>query len=561
MLTAGDRLPLIPGMLLVGALLISLLPERRSGSRRLVAAVVMGLALGTAATVVPLTTGGATLARSFGEVVPGVDLLLRADSAGLVIVITALAAGLLSLIERDPPPGAAAALLVAAAGVALAGFAGNAVLLFVGAEIANVGSLFLLSSERGRASRGVLIAYGLQLAFGLGLLVAAVELIAATGTSDPLAFPTSAVTLAVAMPWGLAGAARLLAVGFWPGGTGGHASRAWLATAAVPSGAAILVRLVQAGGGQVGSGMTVVLGLVGAGAAVWGSVAAWRWQREPRLAGRALLVAATGPVIVLAGLPGGLGGFAAGLVALELALVAAPAWSRQSASSRRGRVLCAIALAAAGGLPIGFGTTAIVLELGPIAALGPAYSPLLLTLGTAAMVAAAAGLAAALHALWVIGPTAGPAPDASSRRPVRAAAVALAFGAVAALLPGAVGVFVLGPLAGSAAPVAADAASLQIPGGSWPGGYLTLALLVVLLTGASAAALLGWWLPRPTARRGSPRPTSPWLSLLGPRRTTRPALRAVASALSATDDWLVTQPGLVFIVCAATLAIVIFGYL
>jgi hypothetical protein len=548
-------------MLLLGALLVALLPERRSGSRRLIAAVTMVLALATAATIVPLTAGGATLARSFGEAVPGVNLLLRADSAGLVIVIAALGAGLLSLIERDPPPGAAAALLVAAAGVAVAGFAGNAVLLFAGAEIANAGSLFLLSSERGRASRGVLIAYGLQLAFGLGLLLAAVQLIAATGTSDPLAFPTTAVTVAVALPWGLAGAARLLAVGFWPGGTGGHASRAWLATAAVPSGAAILVRLVEAGGGQVGSGMTVVLGLMGAGAAVWGSMAAWRWQREPRLAGRALLVAATGPVIVLAGLPGGLGGFAAGLVALELALLAAPAWSRQPAVSRRGRLLCATALAAAGGLPIGFGTTAVVLELGPIAALGPAYAPLLFALGTAALVAAAAGLAAALHALLVVGPTADPNAGAASRRPARAAAVALVVGAVAALLPGLVGVFVLGPLSGSEAPVAVDAASLQIPGGSWPGGYLTLALLVVVLTAASTAALLGWWLPRPRARRANLRPPSPWLSLLGPRRTMKPVLRAVSSALAATDNWLGTQPGLAFIVCAAALAIVVFGYL
>ena len=413
MLTAGDRLPLIPGMLLLGALVVSLLPERRRGSRRLVAAATLALALATAATLIPLTDGGAALARSFGQVVPGVNLLLRADSAGLVIVIAALSAGLLSLAERDHPPGAAAALLVAAAGVALAGFAGNAVLLFAGAEIANIGSLFLLSSERGRASRGVLTAYALQLAFALGLLVAAVELIAATGTSDPLALPASAVSLAVALPWGLAGAARLLAVGFWPGGTGGHASRAWLATAAVPSGAAILLRLVEAGGDQVGVGITVLLDLVGATAAVWGSLAAWRWQREPRLAGRALLVAATGPVIVLAGLPGGLGGFAAGLVALELALVAAPAWSRPPMEGRGGRVLAGIALAAAGGFPIGFGTTAIVLELGPIAALGPAYSPLLLVLGTAAVVAAAAGLAAARHALGIV--------DSEEPRPASAA--------------------------------------------------------------------------------------------------------------------------------------------
>ena len=561
MLTAGDRLPLVPGILLLGALLVSLLPDRRSGSRRLAAAAALGLALLTTGTIVPLTAGGATLARSFGEVVPSVGLLLRADSAGVVIVIAALSAGLLSLVERDHPPRAAAALLVAAAGVALAGFAGNVVLLFAGTEIASLGSLFLLSAERGRASRGVLTAYALQLAFGLGLLMAAVELIAATGTSDPLALPATAVSLAVALPWGLAGAARLLAVGFWPGGTGGHASRAWLATAAVPSGAVILLRLVEAGGGQVGIGMTVLLGLVGASAAAWGSMAAWRWQREPRLAGRALLVAATGPVIVLAGLPGGLGGFAAGLVALELALLAAPAWGRQTSGRRPGRVLAGIALAVAGGLPLGFGTTAIVLELGPVAALGPAYSPLLLVLGTAALVAAAAGLASARHALWIVDSEEPPSASADSpRHPVRAAAVALGLGALAALLPGVVGTIVLSPLVGGAAPVAVDAASLQVNGGSWPGGYLTLALAVVVLTVASAAVLLGWGLPRPARRPESAPPVAPWLGLLRSRRSMGPALHRLSAALTATDNWLVRQPGLMFSVVAAAIAIVIFGY-
>jgi len=589
LLSVGNRSALVLALLLAGALIAYLLPAPWRRTRRLLSAGALILAGWAALSIVAITANG-PIVTTFGQAVSGVPLTLRADQTGLALVLIALVASFFALGAADRQPGEEAALLVTAAGAALAALAGNAVMLFAGAEIASLGGLLLASAGREHVSRGAAAAFTIQHVFALGLLVAAVQLIVATGTSDPYAVPASAVGLSVALPWGLAGAGRLLAAGWWPGAAGGRSTRSWLAIGAVPCGAAVLLRLGAATGGAEDPGFTVVLATFGTAAALWGAGAAWRWKHESRRAGRALLTASTGTLVAIAGIPGGSGGFAAGVVALELALLAAPAWSRPTLPSRRGRALAAIALAAAGGLPIGFGTTAIVLELGAVASLGRPYAPLLLALGIAAVVAAGGGLVAARQA---IGLAALPSPQAAAasapsgdrglaplregppggkgtgppgllRRAVLPrpdAAVALALGAAAALLPGVVGALVLIPLVGSGAPVAIDAATLHGPGGPWPGGYLSLALLVVLLGVVSAGLALGVPFPHPAHGERGPRPRPAWVAGVRIRRTFGPPARGLGRGLARVDAWLVTQPGLVFTVVAALAALIGFHYL
>ena len=589
MLTVGNRSALILALLLAGALIAYLLPAPWRRTRRLLSAGVLVLAGWASLSIAAITTNG-PIVTTFGQSVSGVQLTLRADQTGLALVLIALVATFFALGAADRRPGEEAALLVTAAGAALAALAGNVVMLFAGAEIASLGGLLLATAGRERVSRGAAAAFTIQHVFALGLLVAAVQLIVTTGTSDPYAVPPGAVGLAVALPWGLAGAGRLLAAGWWPGAAGGRSTRSWLAIGAVPCGAAVLLRLGAATGGAEDPGFTVVLATFGTAAALWGAVASWRWKHESRRAGRALLTASAGTLVVIAGLPGGAGGFAAGVVALELALLAAPAWSRPTLPSRRGRALAATALAAAGGLPIGFGTTAVVLELGAIASLGRPYVPLLLALGMAALVAAGGGLVAARQAIGLAALPArqaevaselsgdgevsslresphageGATPPGLLRRAVLPrpdAAVALALGAAAALLPGVVGGLLLGPLVGSDAPVAIDAATLHGPGGPWPGGYLSLALLVVLLGVVSAGLALGVPFPHPAHGERGPRPRPAWVAVVGVRRALGPPAHGIGRGLARVDAWLVTQPGLVFTVVAALAALIGFHYL
>ncbi len=540
----------IPGLLLAGALITTLLPEGWRRTRLLVAVAASALPLVVVANLVALTSTG-PVTGSLGEAVPGVSLSLRADQLGLALVVAVAVATLLALATTGPRSAHEGAILLTAAGAAVAALAGNAVVLFGGLELANLGGLLLNRAARGRVSRGSLAAFAIQHAFGLGLLTAAVLLIVATGTSDPYALPPSALGLAVAVPWGLAGASRLLAPGWWPGTAAGD-NAAWLSVGAIPCGGAVLLRLVAGLDGAAEPELIGLLGAIGVAAALGGGVTAWRWQREPSRAGRALLVGAAGPVVALAAVPGGTGAFSAGLLALELAVLAAPAWSYGVGPARSARAIAALALSAAAGLPIGFGTTALVVELGALAALGGVYAALLLGLGVAALVVMAAGLGAAQHAL------SSPLANRSATRPLPAAALALIIGAVAALLPGAATHLALLPLAGSQAPTAVDLASLSGPGGAWPGGYLSLGLFAVLLAVASAAALLGRSLPNPFQGETGPRPRPAWLGLIRARRAAAPALRALGATLGAVDAWLVTQPGLIFAVVAAIAAIYIF---
>jgi hypothetical protein len=563
MLSVGNRPALIPGLLLVGALVAYLLPAPWRRARRLGAAAVLLLAGWAALSIAPYTSSGPVVS-SFGAAVPGVAISFRADQTGLALLVMALVAALFALGAADRRPGEEAALLLTAAGAALAALAGNIVILFAGAEIASLGGLLLATAGRGRVSPGAATAFVIQHVFALGLLAAAVELVVATGTTDPFAVPASAVGLSVALPWGLAGAGRLVAAGWWPGAAGGRPTRSWLAIGAVPCAAAILLRLEAVTGGASLPGLTIPIASLGAAVALFGAVSTWRWKHESRRAGRALLGVSAGTLVAVGVLPDGAGAFAAGLVALELALLAAPAWSQPVRPSRLGRSLAAAALVAAGGLPIGFGTTAAVLELGAVASLGRAYAALLVALGLAVVVAAGGGLVAARQAL---GSAATDGLDSTSRSaPGRAvlgrpdAVLALGLGAAAALVPGLVGEWILTPLVGGAAPTVIDAATLHGPGGAWPGGYLSLALLAVLLGVACAGLVLGGTVPHPAHGEQGPRPRPAWVALVGPLRAVRPAAVGFGRLLTWTDSWLVVQPGLVFTVLVALAALLLFHY-
>jgi len=551
--TIGNLPLFVVGLLLLGAVVPALMPARRRRTRLFIAALAIALALGAVVDLAVLAVNG-PVTPSLGSVVPGVPLTLRADEPGLTLSIFVLVAALLSLSAPGRRSGEEAAVLLTAAGACVAAMAGNAVLLFAGAEIANLGGLLVIRARGGHLGRGALTAFAIQHAFGLALLGAAVQLVVARGTSDPYALPPAALGVAAAFPWGLAGAASLLAGGWWPGTATDRSPGDWLSVGAVPCGGAILLRLMGGLDGSPDPGLAIWLSVIGALAAVTGAAAAWRWQVEPPRAARALLVAAAGPVIVMAGLPGGPGGFVTGLLALELGVLAAATWRRADVTGRGERWLGALALAAVGGLPVGFGTTALVLELGTVASAGPAYLPLLAVLGAAAALAAAAALGSARQLLGV------PSPGAGSSR-LSLIAAPLVLGVVAALLPGGVAETVLTGLAGNGAPASVDLMSVRGPGTSWPGGYLTLAL-AVLAVGAACTVLVAGR-PLPSISPGPPRQRSrpAWLYLVPLRRSAGPSLRLFGSVLAGADRWLVGQPGLIFAVATAALAILLTHFL
>ena len=58
------------------------------------------------------------------------------------------------------------------------------VMLIAGVEIAGVGTLLMTGAARGRLGRGGMVSIGLEHLASLGLLVAAVQLLASTGTTD-----------------------------------------------------------------------------------------------------------------------------------------------------------------------------------------------------------------------------------------------------------------------------------------------------------------------------------------------------------------------------------------
>ncbi|HXA30532.1 MAG TPA: hypothetical protein VN193_17500 [Candidatus Angelobacter sp.] len=558
-MTPGLRLFVAPGLLFVVALVSYLLPRRMSRTARLLAMLGVAAAGALLLSDGTLILPSARVERNLGDFAPGVPLVARADPPALVICLLASAIALLALAERRRQPLERSALLLCLAGTYVAALAGNAVLLFGGIEIADVGALLLAAGATARLRLRSRVAFAVQSGSSLGLLLAAVSLQSSLQTSDFSAIPVAAMGWGLAGPWAFTGAVRLLAPAALPGRVGRAASTAWLPVGAIPCGLLVLLRLVQVTGTQLATGVADLLIAGGLAAALLGAIRAARAWRVPAAAGRGLAVAMAGEVIALSGIgtAAALSGMAALAFALILGLAAAPAWgvAGDQGSGRAAAWVRAAALASMGGLPIGYGMSAVLLGTGSVAAAGLPTAVVAIFLGGAALVSAGAGAMAARAALAQEPPTGrvrGPRPDA---------VLVLGAGFLAALLPGLVqSAFVervasaIGTVQGSV-----DVATTRLPGAGWAGGYLTLAVLVALLTAWSASSLAQW---RGAALdealpAGPAAPSMARGSVWGRSLLLRNAGRATRW-LAASDGWLAEQPGLALVVAGVIACLFIF---
>jgi formate hydrogenlyase subunit 3/multisubunit Na+/H+ antiporter MnhD subunit len=539
-------LALVPAPLVLAVLILYALPATARRASQLVG-VAAALATIALLSLNLYLIGGGSVEATYGTPISGVTLLTRADRPGLTLAMAASAIALLLLIDGRRTPARAAALIVCTTGAVIAALAGNAVVLFGGLELANVGTLLLLASERRRPGRGALAALIVEHAAALGLLAAVVQLQGTTGTTDFTALPAGALAAGVAVPWAIAGAARLLAPLVMPlRGSLGEAT-VWTAVGALPAGAAVLLRLREAADGPLVDRAVLVLAAFGAAAVVAGVVAAAMWSAAPAFAGRALVVATAGFAIAVAGFPGGLAAaaLAAGLCQLVLLAGVSIAWERRPPPGRW-RVPGGAALVIAAGLPLGFGTTALTFELGAAVSLGRAGAALLVVLAVGAVVAAAAGVRAAF--VYVTTGT-----STAQRRPSPVAAVALTGSLIAAAVPGAVAGSLMAAL-GGAGGSAGNAVAVGA-GGGWPGGYFLAALLLAVAGAWAVANLAGL----KVAMNASLQPVSEphWWLPLTPWRLVRNPARRIDAAAGAVDRWLVVQPQLPLVVIAALLAVLL----
>lgn len=549
-MSPGSRLIVAPSVLLGAALLAYVVPERRHRLGHLLAAAAIIAAAVLLATTAPLAFPAGSVERSLGDLAPGAPLTLRADATGLVIALLSLAAAMVALLETDRGAVEWSALLLCAAGGCICGLAGNAVLLFAGLELGNLGALLLLASSAPAGSVRGWWSFAVQHAAALGLLAAAVELTTGVGTSDLSAIPASSLTAAVAFPWALAGAVRLAAAVGLPEYGGRVPATAWASVAAAPSGLAVLLRLDQVAGGSLPTALSVLLTTAGCALAVIGALVALGRRLDAPAAGRALCVAAAGPVVALLGVdtPATLVAGAAAGVALVLAMACAPGWSTATGGDA-GRRLRAACLASAGGLPIGVGTATVLLGAGTAVGEGLPRSLVGLSLAAAGLCAAAAAALAARAAL------AAPVADAPSRLRLDAAValgVSLLFGIVPGLMVSIVAVRLVGSDGGISA---VQSAAFSGPGGGWAGGYLVLAVAVAAVAAVSAGSLQGLAPPR-RERTAVPVPVRGVAARL-PRRRLEVVLDSAGRGLTTADHWLFAQPGLALVALAAVAAFLV----
>jgi hypothetical protein len=514
--------------------------------------------------MLPLVADGGRVETTAGTLVSGVPLTARADSTGVVVALLTCAVALAILAEARRSPLERSGLLLCVGGTVCVCLAGNAVLLVTGLELGNAGAL-LLGVGATRAGDAALrrraeVAFGVQHVASLGLLAASLQLLHAQGTDDLAALPPGAVGTAVALPWALCGAVRLLAGAGVTTGAGARTSPAWLPLAAVPGGLVVLLRLGDVTGGAVGDLTPALLTAAGLAAAVAGAFVAARNRQLPAVAGRALLLSAGGQVVALIG-DGAAGttvAATAGGIALVLAAAAAPAWSEGAATGAR---LSALGLAAASGLPTAAGMTALLAGCGAEVASGGGRAVIGVFAALAGVAAAGAGGAAALRALSTApAGDEGELPPRSGRLPARPdVALALAASFVLALLPG---VF-LGGIAdraagGTLAVTAIDAGAVLGPGFGWAGGYLTVALAVATIAALAAARLQG--IPIASLLR-APMPAQ--AEAPPPFELRWPAAEELARflrGLRRVDGWLARQPDLPAIILTALACLIWFQY-
>lgn len=509
------------------------------------------------ASVFPLVVDGGRVETTASTLVRGVPLTVRADESGLAVALLACCAALVALLDVKRSPLERSGLLLCVGGAVGAALAGSAVLLVTGLELSNAGAL-LLGVAATRPSdpalrRRVQIAFGVQHLASLALLAASLQLLNSQGTDDFTALPPGAVGVAVALPWAVCGAVRLLSAAALAPHDGSRPSPAWLPVAGVPGGLVVLLRLGAVTAGALGNVTHAALIAGGLAAAVGGAAAAVRSTNRPAACGRALLVAGGGQVVALVGdgATGTTTAAAAGAVALILAALAARAWCAPAAAPAS---LRAAALAMAASLPIGAGTAALVAGCGAEAAQGGWRAIVGVIAGLAGVIAAAGGAAAASRTLG------------TGREPVRPAAIQLdAILAVGssfafAVLPGVLLGGIADRIAGGTQAVSAiDLGSVRGPGFGWAGGYLTVALGIAGLAAVAASVLQG--MPRPRPARAPAESGEPVAEPQPPAWSTAPVVPAGAlRVLRSLDAWLVRQPDLPVIMLAGVACLAWFQY-
>lgn len=545
MLGGGLQLALIPAPLIVAALVVFALTPRQARVARMVAGAGIAATIALLAVEAAFLNGSGRIETSLGTPVAGITYLLRLDLPGATLGLAAAAAGLLLLLEGDRQTREVAAVLVCVTGTTLAVLAGNVVMLVGGIEIAGVGTLLMTSAARGRPGRGGLVAIGIEHLASLGLLVAGVQLLSSAGTTDFAVIPAGAIGATVAGPWAAAGVVRLLSPAFVPIRGSRTPTAAWATTGAIPCGAIVLLRLREASAGPLPEQITIGLATLGGVVALVAvAVALWR-SKLPVIAGRALCVLAAAPVVALTGIAGPSAGaaIAAGVCSLMLVTALTPAWE-QVGRGRGGTALAALALGAAGSLPIGFGITALILELSATVSVGRPGAALLAALGVSGCLGAAAAVRAAARLL-----TQGDG-GSRTRYPSVLATAAAVVSVVAAVVPGTVATSVLASLSAGGLTEPIGAAAIRATAGDWSGGYILVAFVVVAAGAWSFATLMGWALvtqPTPDVR---PPPVPRAVGLRVVRRLRPLALRGNAF-LHQTDDWLVVQPQLVVVLGGA----------
>src|SRR6202049_1967951 len=550
MLGGGLQLALIPAPLILAAIVVFGLPPGHARGARIVA-VAGGIASITLLAAEARFLGGGRIEASLGTPVAGIDYLLRLDLPGATIGLAAAVVGVLLLLNEYLRNGEVRAVLVSVIGAVVAALAGNLVMLTAGVEIAGVGMLLATSSALGRPGRGGMVSIGLAHLATLGLIVAAVQILASSGTTGFAAIPAGAAGAAVAGPWAAAGVIRLLAPAFVPVRGSRLPTAAWAATGAIPCGAIVVLRLRAVVDGPLPHWIALALAAVGGVAALWAAVLALRWSGVPAVAGRALCVIAAGPVVALSGVasPAADAAIAAGMCSLMLVVALTPAWERVGHGAA-GLGLAALALGAAGSLPLGFGITALIIELAATISIGRPGAALLVALGLAGLLGAAAAVRTAAGILATRA-----AHAEVTTRSSALATVAVGASLAGAILPGAAATTVLTALSPGGLTLPIGVFAIRSAAGDWSGGYVVVAMLLVG-AGVWAFATLA---DRPLVTSPAPvreLPSAAAQALgLRPARRVHPALVRGSESLMQIDDWLMVQPQLALVLGGAILTV------
>lgn len=552
MLGSGLQLALIPAPLIAAAIVVFALVPRQARAARIVAGAGIAATIALLAVETVFLNGSGRIETSLGAPVAGISYLLRLDLPGATLGLAAAAAGLLLLLEHDRQTREVSALLVCVMGTIVAALAGNLVMLVGGVEIAAVGTLLMTSAARGRPGRGGLVAIGLEHLASLGLVVAAVQLLSVAGTTDFAVIPAGALGATVAGPWAAAGVVRLLSTAFVPIRGNRTPTAAWATTGAIPCGAIMLLRLREAAAGPLPEQVTIGLAAVGGAAAIVAVAVALRRSGVPVIAGRALCVVSAAPVVALTGIAGPSAGaaVAAGVCSLMLVSALTPAWE-QIGRGRGGTALAAFSLAAAGALPIGFGITALILELSATVSIGRPGAALLAALGASGFLGAVAAIRAAAR---IVTST---EKGGRGRYPSVLAATAAVVSLVAALVPGSVATSVLAAVSSGGLTEPIGAAALRGDAGDWSGGYVVVAFVIVAAGVWAFATLAGWSLVASPPPEERPATMGVGALGLGVARRLRPIAVRGNALLHQTDEWLVVQPQLVVVLGGAVAAIVL----